>query len=59
MSLEAYEGMIQSSLAKDFSEYVVPVDVTLGVIWLVQKKLSLEVKSQFQVSASLRVIALF
>lgn len=48
MSLEAYEGMIQSSLAKDFSEYVVPVDVTLGVIGLEQKKLSLEVKSSFR-----------
>lgn len=33
--------------------------MTLGMVGLEQKKLSLEVKSQFQESTSLRVIALF
>lgn len=41
-------------------ESVVPVDIrTLGVVGLQQKKLSWKVKSQFQVSPSLRVVALF
>lgn len=38
---------------------MVPADVTLGMARLEERKLSLEMKSQFKVNTLLRIIALF